>query len=240
MDTSPFLYNLSFWAFAALMIGGALGVVLHRSIVYSALLLLVTFLSISAIFVLLNAPFIAAAQILVYAVGLTIVLIFGIMLTGDKPFVDPVGQERPKRFWMIPAAVSAATLGFLVWALMAPNLVANTISGLFIQQVDPATASSLAGVQAIQTDAGLSHIGQLLFSKYLIPFELASILLLLAMIGAIILSKRQFPEEEGQLTALVGESDQQDALNSPDMMQPLGVPGSSDSSQNEKEVLGVH
>lgn len=200
MEAMTTLNQLSFWLFAGLMIAGALGVVFHRSIVYSALMLLVTFLAIAGIFVLLNAPFIAAAQILVYGVGLTIVLIFGIMLTGDKPFQDPVGHERPRRYWLIPGVVGAAFLGFLLWAMLYPNAQLTAINGLFISRVDPTTPdpTSLPGVQAILADGGITHIAQLLFSRYLVPFELASILLLLAMIGAIILSKRTFPEEEGE------------------------------------------
>lgn len=224
------LNQIAFWSLSLLMIGGALGVVFHRSIVYSALLLLVSFLSIAGIFALLNAPFIAAAQILVYGVGLTIVLIFGIMFTGDKPFVDAVGQERPNRFWLVPAGVASAFLGFMMWALFYPNAQLTRINGLFIPRMD-----DMYALPANLMDGGVSHIGQLLLSKYLIPFELASVLLLLAMVGAIILAKRQFPEEEGEPAI-------PDAYHSHEQVCCSQLSCSSSSSQDTlaKESVGVH
>ncbi len=241
MDETTFagLYQFGFWVFAATMVAGALGVVFHRSIVYSALMLLITFLSIAAVFVLLNAPFIAAAQVLVYAVGLTIVLIFGIMLTGDKPFVDPVGQERPNRFWLMPAVASTIFLGFLIWALLYPTMGFSGINGIFVSLMDPATnPATLPSVQAISTDGGITVIGQLLFSRYLIPFEVASILLLLAMMGAILLSKRTFPEEEGETLATVETIEPY----APQVNIEGNTPSlsSSHSEVEEKETLGVH
>lgn len=251
MEELTVLNQVSFWLFALLMVGSALGVVFHRSIVYSALFLLVAFLSIAGFFVLLNAPFIAAAQVLVYGVGLTIVLIFGIMLTGDKPFVDPVGQERPKRYWQIPAVIALAFMGFLTWALLYPNYQLNAINGLFTPRMDPLTAQMpLLGLEAIIADGGITHIGQLLFSQYLIPFELASVLLLLAMIGAIILSKRKLPEEEGEVAIEMSDEpldgvSKSGVLNddgSKALSSDLGRAATCDVSveEAEKETLGVH
>ncbi len=238
MEELTLLNKLSFWLLSGLMLVGALGVVFNRSIVYSALSLLVAFLAIAGVFVLLNAPFIGAAQILVYGVGLTIVLIFGIMLTGDKPFVDPVGQERPIRYWLLPAAVSSGLLGFMLWAILMPNFQLTAINGLFTAKVDPImSASELTGLQAILTDGGITHIGQLLFSKFLVPFELASVLLLLAMVGAIILSKRVFPEEEGMDT-VTGKPTLEQALQASIQQRNLSIDDMGDVV-SEKETLGV-
>lgn len=249
MEAMTTLNQLSFWLFAGLMIAGALGVVFHRSIVYSALMLLVTFLAIAGVFVLLNAPFIAAAQILVYGVGLTIVLIFGIMLTGDKPFQDPVGHERPKRHWLIPGVLGAAFLGFLMWTMLYPNAQLTAINGLFISRVDPNTSdpTSLPGVQAILADGGITHIAELLFSQYLIPFELVSILLLLAVMGAIILSKREFPEEEGEAplpgelaSGILGSAEALGPQCAPPSTVDRALTGASDEADTtEKETIGV-
>lgn len=253
MEELTLLNQISFWLFAALMISSALGVVFHRSIVYSALLLLVAFLSVSAFFIMLNAPFIAAAQILVYGVGLTIIIIFGIMLTGDKPIKDPVGQERPRRYWLIPAVVSFIFLLLLTGALLYPNAQLTTINGLFTSRVaENMFALGLPGIQAVMQDGGAEHIGQLLFSKYLVPFELASILLLLAMIGAIVLSKRVFPEEEGDealsLMLKQGDFDKGEKSHScsgctcGSMSNSLGESSTFDNSSedsSEKEALGV-
>lgn len=197
-SASPLLPQIAFWLLATVMIGCALGIVFHRSIVYSALMMLMAFLSIAGIFALLNAPFLAAAQVLVYGVGLTIVMIFGIMLTGDKPFIDQVGAQRPAKYWQWPLGVSVMAAGLLLVSLM-PNLIKPAIPALFgprqVQQLLVDANLSLPGALAIVDDGGLKHIGVLLFSKYLLAFELASVLLLLAMIGAILLAMRHFPEE---------------------------------------------
>lgn len=230
METQNLLPQLGFWLFAGMMLLGALGVVLQRSIVYSALFLLIAFLSIAGTFVLLNAPFLAATQILVYGVGLTIVLIFGIMLTGDQPFEDAVGYERPKRYFIIPGIVAAGVVGFMLWALLQPASLALKTFNPLIKATGLSPEATSAGAQAITVDGGLSHIATLLFSQYLVPFELASILLLLAMIGAIILSIKALPEEEGEpeisQTALYPQPESSGTLEQPAL--------------SKKETLGVH
>ena len=203
----PLLNGITFYFFAGLIVLSALGVVFHRSIVYSALFLLLCFLSIAGFFVTLNAPFIAAAEILVYAVGLTIVLIFGVMLTGDIP-----PETLPGAIKVSPLNRVFAVVGTL---LMIDLLLAGIFNFAYLQlgplpgpllNVPERTAamiSLLPGAQAIMTDGGVTHIGLLLFNQYAVPFELASVLLLLAMVGAILLSKRTYPEEEGSLESLL-------------------------------------
>lgn len=232
MENMTLLNQMAFWAFAGLMLLGATCVVFHKSIVYSALFLLLTFLSIAGVFVMLNAPFLAAAQILVYGVGLTIVMIFGIMLTGDKPFADPVGQEPPKRRWMIPAVVVMAFQGFLLWAVLQPNFNLTQTNLLFTMTRNDGIPSEQ--IAALFADGGIAHIGRLLFSSYVMPFELASVLLLLAMIGAIIISKRTLPEEEGDASvASQGPSLEEEFKAS------LAERGMSPDSSSEKQTLGV-
>jgi NADH:ubiquinone oxidoreductase subunit 6 (subunit J) len=192
-ETASYLPQLCFYAFGGLLLLAALGVVFHRSIVYSALLLLVAFISISGVFVLLNAPFIAAAEVMVYGVGLTIVMIFGIMLTGDKPISGEAESKPSLALRLAPIAIAFGFFAFITWGLLYPT--AGGALRPFIPSIDPAMQISEAGAQAIIHDGGAQHLAQLLFNKYLIPFELASILLLLAMVGAIVMSKKQLPEE---------------------------------------------
>lgn len=174
MPQSLFLDNVLFWVFAVLSIGSALGVVLHRSIIYSALLLIVVFLSISGFFVLNNADFLAVAQTIVYAVGLTIIMIFGVMFTGDRSFAN----EPKARFQTLGYGIVVAfTFALLLRAGVYPYAIA---------QMPPEIA------QRLQTEGSTVMLGQLLFSTYALPFELASILLLVAMIGAIVIAKKKF------------------------------------------------
>jgi NAD(P)H-quinone oxidoreductase subunit 6 len=165
-----------FWVFATFCIFGSLAVVLNRSIIYSALMLIVVFLSISGIFVLNNADFLAVAQTIVYAVGLTIILLFGIMFTGQKPSFEDLKVSKG-RF---------AAYGLV--ALFSGILFVLCASSVVNQQNLP----SLAWIQTIQSEGSTPALGALLFKKYALPFELASILLLMATVGAIVLSKKRF------------------------------------------------
>ncbi len=165
--------NLIFWTFATLAVLSALGVVFHRSIIYAALFLIVVFLSIAGFFVLNNADFLAVAQLIVYAVGLTIVLLFGIMFTGDRQFKD--GTTRTQ-------ALACMVVGGLALGLLLP-------AAIYAYRVVP-TPPSLAAILSAQGTTEL--LGGAIFTTYLLPFEMVSVLLLLAMIGAIILSKKAF------------------------------------------------
>lgn len=200
-EFSHFLANLSFYALAGLMLLSAVGVVFHKSIVYSAVLLLVCFLSIAGIFVTLNAPFIAAAQILVYAVGLTIVLVFGVMLTGDvapesmpnapvvSPFEKVFGYAAAA---LMLVAILASTLGSMIF----PTLMKGITPLFRVLPLTRENVMSFPGAESIVKDGGIMKIAEALFSQYSVAFELASILLLMAMVGAIIISKKNLPEEE--------------------------------------------
>lgn len=200
-EYSPLLFNVAFFLLAGLTLLGAAGVVFFRSIVYSALSLLMCFLSIAGLFVTLNAPFIGAAQILVYAVGLTIVMIFGVMLTGDhSPELLPGAK---------PVSYASRYVSLAVVTVFAAVLLSSVLgvfpggSGQALFQVinvpDVNILTQLESVKSIIVDGGVSQIAALLFSNYAVAFELASILLLLAMMGAILLSKKNYPEEENCL-----------------------------------------
>lgn len=231
MPESPLITNTLFWVFASISVVSALGLVLHRSIIYSALMLIAVFLSIAAFFVLNNADFLAIAQTIVYAVGLTIILIFGVMFTGEKPAMGPA---VPASRLLLYAIITALTGGLL---LKAVNFPFTPLPG------------SVMPVETLQMEGTAGMLGKLLFQEYVLPFELASILLLVAMIGAIVISKKQFTsleetmgrtklpintdsfiaseaevllEKRSQLTAPAAES-----------KTPVGVAATESSSQGE-------
>lgn len=238
IDNVTTLSTLSFFVFAGLMMAGALLVVCHRSIIYSALGLLTSFLAIAGMFGLANAPFLAAAQVMVYGVGLTIVILFGIMLTGDKPIRDLVGQERSNRFWLLPLAGVGGLSTLMLWAILKPNLQLTAIQGLFTppSPAEGPALHQLEGAQAIINDGGVVHIAKLLFTQYLVAFELASVLLLLAMVGAILLAKRLLPEEVGEKRLVTTGQ-----LNTP-LSSVLGAAAGSSvqSAESARETTGVH
>lgn len=166
---------------------GAFGVVFHRSIVYSALMLIVVFLSIAGIFVLNNADFLAIAQTIVYGVGLTIIILFGVMFTGDRPELN-----KPPVAWQVAAYY---VVGLMVLALL--------LSGAL--QAYPEQALRPEWIATLQAEGTTRTLGLALFQNHVLAFELASVLLLLAMVGAIVLAKKHFEGEPLPTQATKGD-----------------------------------
>jgi NADH:ubiquinone oxidoreductase subunit 6 (subunit J) len=153
----PTIEAIMFWTFAAVALFGAFAVVTCQRILYSTLSLILVFLSISAFFILNNADFLAIAQLIVYAVGLTIILLFGVMFTGEsleKRIAVPKGQT------VLFALVSLLLGGVLVAAMQHP-----------FSTVQPSPQL----VATLQSQGSTAMLGQLLFSQYALPFELASL-----------------------------------------------------------------
>lgn len=167
---------VSFGILAATTIGAALGVVLLRNIVYSAFLLAGVFISISGLYLLLNADFVAAAQILIYVGAINVLILFAIMLVNKTEDFAPVRNR-----W-VRQATTALVCGGL-FALLGTMVV---VTQWDINSDELPIANSVLA------------IGKHFFSDYLLPFELASVLLLMAMVGAIVLARRDLiPEAEG-------------------------------------------
>jgi NADH-quinone oxidoreductase subunit J len=158
-----------FLILAVACIATAIGMLLSRSAVYAALFLVLNFGTVAVFYILLNAPFIAMAQITVYAGAIMVLFLFVIMLLGTQ--LLPPTRALP---WQRPAAV-----------LMAAVLVAQSAYLLF-------TRGAPVGLipQAVEGFGSPQAIGQALFNDYLLPFEVTSVLLLIAMVGAIILTQK--------------------------------------------------
>ncbi len=169
MNLAEGVQIVSFAILSAMVIGAALGVVLLSNIVYSAFLLGGVFISISGIYVLLNADFVAAAQVLVYVGAVNVLILFAIMLVNKREDFYSV----PRR-WIRKGATALVCGGLFV-------LLATMI---FV------TPWSIATPSAQIIDNTIVEIGKHFFSDFLLPFELASVLLLMAMVGAIILARR--------------------------------------------------
>lgn len=172
MDWGQIGEAVIFYLFAALAVLAALGVVLSRSAVRSALSLAVVFISLAATYLLLNAPFIAAAQVMIYAGAVLILFLFVIMVL--NPNVD-VGEGRLR--YQTVAAVGVAIALVIELALILSNGQLAPVTGRF-------TPEFIAEVGHVQV------IGNLLYSQFLLPFEIASVLLLVAIVGAITLASR--------------------------------------------------
>jgi NADH-quinone oxidoreductase subunit J len=162
---------IAFYSLAALILGFAVLVVSTRNTVHSILFLVLDFLSVAALYVLLAAEFVAVIQILVYAGGIVVLYLFVVML---------VNLQRPPEVYRDPSrrAKLAAALG------VAVLLELGAIAAYGYNR--PLTAGA-----ALPVSGNTEEVGWLLYTSYLIPFEVASILLLVAMIGAIVLAKRE-------------------------------------------------
>ena len=166
---------IAFYVISALILGFALLVVTTKNTVHAVLFLVLNFLAVAALYVLLTAQFLAMIQILVYVGGIVVLYLFVVMLVNLKR--QPEDHSAPQRRPWIAFAVSVAVLA---------QLGAILVWGGYGTPVDPQTMEN--------TDLALNNterIGMLLYTDYLIPFEVASMLLLVAMVGAIILAKRE-------------------------------------------------
>lgn len=166
---------LVFYLFAGLAVLAALGVVTLRNPVHSALSLAVVFISLAAMYILLDAPFIAAAQVMVYAGAILILFLFVIMLLSPE-------TERG-----MGALASQRWLAGLFGAALAAELV--VVLG----------RSVLPGAAGVYTPERIAQmgdtqaIGAMLFTDFLLPFEIVSLLLLVAVVGVIVLAKKTKP-----------------------------------------------
>ena len=173
--------QILFILFGAVSLIGAIAVISFRHPIYSALSLIVTFFAQAGLFILLGAHFVAAVQVIVYAGAIMVLFLFVIMLLN-------LGTLSAK------GAISGKLKGFAVilgilLAIEGVYIAANAIS----DPADPTVPSVETATESVNTTT--YNIGELLFSKYLLPFEVTSLILLAALIGVIVLVKRESQAE---------------------------------------------
>lgn len=156
-------------------IASALGMLLSRNAVYSALFLVLNFGTVAVFYILLNAPFIAMAQISVYAGAIMVLFLFVVMLLGVDvlPSVGALPWQRPLAF------------------MLALALAGESVHLFFVRK-----AASGEIPQPVESFGSPQAIGNALFNQYLLPFEVTSILLLVAMVGAIVLTLKEKGERK--------------------------------------------
>ncbi len=163
-----------FLILALIAVAAALGVILSKNAVHSALFLFLNFATLAVFYVILNAQFLAAAQIIVYVGAVVVMFLFVVMLVGAGGQVSDFMASSRRWSPILGIALVILLLGILGYA------------SLF---------GSMSGFSGPYTDAALKQVGatqalsQVLFTKYLLPFELASLLLLIGVIGAVVLAR---------------------------------------------------
>lgn len=160
---------LFFIVIGAISLAAAYGVVASRLPVHSALFLLTHFATLAVLYITLDAQFLAATQVIVYAGGIVILILFVIMLIGS----EQIENQGDYRSW---TPYVAMLLGIILLATLAYSMVTGA------QIAPPATAIPEGGAPPV--------VGLELFTQYLLPFELAAVLLLVALLGALLLARR--------------------------------------------------
>ncbi len=166
--------GLYFWIFAVIAILASIGVVGQRNPMYSVMLLIVSFGALSGLYILLNAPFVAAIQIIIYAGAIMVLFLFVVMLL-NVPTEDPAQGFHPRLMGAGPrhfgVVLAALLVAELVWAMS--HLRLTPMPG------DTGMTSSVY------------EIGLKLYREYAFAFEVTSVLILLAMVGAVVLARKE-------------------------------------------------
>ncbi len=161
--------GIAFWALSALTLVAAGGVMVSRNLLHAVLFLIVTFMGVAGFFVLLSAQFIAMAQIIIYVGAIAVLVLFAVLLT------PRAGRDNGETAWAAPGALLAvALLAVLLFVIHDTTWNKNTA---FV-------------------DLSVADLGRALLSTWVLPFELASVLLTAALVGAIMLVRS--PEEEAE------------------------------------------
>ena len=162
------LYTIAFYLFALITLASASIVVFSKNIIYSGFALLFTFFGVAGLYVLLMADFVAIAQLMIYVGGILVLVLFGVMLTTRVINVD----MRSGTIQTLPAVIIVAAL-------------AGTLVGIF-WATDWKIVPESTGFEKTAP-----KIGEMLLSSYLLPFEIASVVLLVALVGAAMIARRE-------------------------------------------------
>jgi len=174
--TSDFIV---FSILALIAIVSALGMLVSKNAIYAALYLVINFVVVAVFYLTLGAPFLALAQVAVYAGAIMVLFLFVIMLLGAE--VIPPTPALPYQKWLARGLALLLAVGLGLW-IYKSQLTA------FIAQPE----ANLNDMQVVRT------MSTMLFNQYLLPFEVTSILLLVAMIGAIVLTRKDLPKKAGK------------------------------------------
>jgi NADH-quinone oxidoreductase subunit J len=162
--------QILFIIFGAITLGAAFMVVTRKNVFHAALFMILSFFGVAGLYVLLEAPFLAGVQLFIYVGGISILIIFAIMLTRDMMNPDLVGRNRQ---WIAAALVSLALCAVLVWTVMSHGWAAAAPGSV------PEDSITILGKVLVDAE-GLA-----------LPFEVASVLLLVALIGAVTIARER-------------------------------------------------
>jgi NADH-quinone oxidoreductase subunit J len=167
---APVATPFFFYLFAAIMLIGGIMVITRKNPVHSALALIVTLLAQASVYLMLYAPFVAGVQIILYAGGIMVLFLFVIMLVS----VDRSLRERQFNSQRFVGLIAAVALG-----------------GLFIAVYVKGTSVFPVHALSVVENDNTQNVASMLYGQYMFPFEIASLLLLVAIIGAVVMAKKR-------------------------------------------------
>lgn len=163
-------YDFIFYLFATIIVISAFIVVAARNIIYSAFSLLFTFFGVAGIYVLLNADFIAVVQVIIYVGGILVLIIFGVMLTNKITNVE----IKTESIHILPSTIITGLIGGALVAVL--------------------TRTSWRINSPVNVEKNVVEIGRYLITHYMVLFELAGIILLVALIGSVMIARKEKPQ----------------------------------------------
>lgn len=170
---------VAFWVLSAITVGGALLVLLSRNLLHALVFLVLAFLGTAGLFLTLSADFLAVAQVLIYAGAISVLIVFAIMLT---PLAS---RDNASSLYAAPGVLLGAAMAALV-AFAALDVGWPELEGAALEQ------------RAVDLGSAVAAIGEELLGRYVLAFEVASVLLLFALIGAIVLVREDEPAGDAE------------------------------------------
>ena len=183
-----------FWIIAPLSLGTALAVVALKNAIHAALMLVLNFFTIAVLYAVMEAQFLAVVQIIVYAGAIMVLFLFVIMLLGvdrQLDFVDRLRGQRAAAILLGITLLAALTVG-VAGRYLGPESACPTGP----DQATSAAAEACRGLAAANLDGNVFGVGRLLFTDYVWPFEVTSVLLVIAALGAMVLGRREEDESD--------------------------------------------
>ncbi len=171
-DSAPVATKFFFYMLSTIAVVSAIGVITRRNPVHSAISLIFTLLSLAGLYLMLYAPFVAGVQIILYVGGIMVLFLFVIMLVNLERNAK---EEQFNKQWLV-AALTVLVLGGLLFYVYTKG-----------QAVFPVAMANVLPPESVNTQA----VGHMLYTTYLFPFEIASLLLLVAIVGAVVMAKKR-------------------------------------------------
>jgi len=171
-DSAPVATRFFFYFLSTVAVVSAIGVITRRNPVHSAISLIFTLLSLAGLYLMLYAPFVAGVQIILYVGGIMVLFLFVIMLVNLERNAK---EEQFNKQWHV-AALTALVLGGLLFYVYTKGT-----------SVFPSALADTLPPESVNTQA----VGHMLYTSYLFPFEIASLLLLVAIVGAVVMAKKR-------------------------------------------------